>query len=159
MAAPNPFAAPGSDLTPPDPHPPGAPWKAILVGFVVDVAFTIIFSFAWSIVFGAYLAASGNSPEEIRAMAESSQAGDFYSGVLIAIGGVGSLIGGYLCARIARRNEYRIAAVLTAISLVLGWIVSGNDEGGMNVVTSTLLTIAATYAGVMLGVRRNQARP
>ncbi len=158
MAAPNPFAPPGADVTPPESRPPGAPWKAVLVGFAVDVAFSIVFAFILSIAYGAYLAMTGRSAEEISSMIADSKLGDFYTGAILAIGGIGSMLGGYICARIARRNEYRVAGVLTAISVVLGWLLTAGREEGGQLFLSTNLTIVATMAGALLGARRNRSR-
>ena len=157
MAAPNPFAPPGADLTPPEPRPPGAPWKAVLVGLVVDIAFTIVFSFILSLFYGGYLAASGHSVEEIQALTEQSELGGFYMFALYAVGGTGSLIGGYICARIARLHEYRVVAILIAVSIVLGWIIAPAKDGGLEFLLTSILTIVATLAGAWLGVRRNRS--
>ena len=75
---------------------------------------------------------------------------------VLAIGGAGSFIGGYLCARIAKHREYTLAAILTMISLALGWWLTPEEETAAYILMGTVVTIGLTPAGAWYGAQRNR---
>jgi len=107
------------------------------------------------VVYGAWLAASGSSPESVRDAFSTENPDAFFTVAMLVTGGAGSMLGGYLCARIAKHAEYRLGAILLAISLVSGWMLTTNEAMAL-ILMSTIVTVAMTFAGVWLGVRRNR---
>jgi len=116
---------------------------------VVGIAFTL--------AYGVYLAATGISQEEAQQAMSSENPDAFFTVALLAIGGAGSFIGGYVCARIARHREYALAAILTVISLVLGWSLTNGNEPAAMILMGTVITIALTPAGAWYGAQRNRS--
>jgi len=81
--------------------------------------------------------------------------------VLTMVGCLFSVLGGYICARIARHSEYRLGLIMCAASLVLVALTGGFGSGeGTHAAVMGLLvlvTLAATMVGIHLGVRRNRS--
>jgi hypothetical protein len=69
-----------------------------------------------------------------------------------------SVLGGYVCARIARRNERRVAAVQALLVSVLGALGGGATLGPLANAVLVLLTFASVMAGGELGRRHNLAK-
>ena len=152
---PNPYAPPGADLgrTPPE---KGAAWKAIVFGLLSDIALTMVLSILFFAFYSGYLILTGTPADQIGD-AFNADAGDAIVTVgLLVTGGAGSMLGGFICARVAKHSEYRLGAILTAISLVLGFLFI-TDEPIAIVLMSTTVTVAATFAGVWTGVRLNRS--
>jgi nitrate/nitrite transporter NarK len=81
----------------------------------------------------------------------------FVTGALT--GSLFSAWGGYLCARIARRREYRPVGVMTTISVALGaWLGSGQYAAGESVGLAIVTTLAI-LVGARLGRVRNRGTP
>ncbi len=73
---------------------------------------------------------------------------------IVLIGGVlGALVSvaaGYACARIARRDEYRVGGIMTMASVLLSLVV---DDGGAASLDLALLYMLCDIACNMLGVK------
>jgi len=139
----------------------GSAVKAVVVGLAVDIGGTIVFGFIASIAYGVYLGAAGASPDEMeKAMATMTY--DSPLGIVLTmVGCLFSVLGGYICARIARHSEYRLGLIMCAASLVLVALTGGFGSGeGTHAAVMGLLvlvTLAATMVGIHLGVRRNRS--
>jgi hypothetical protein len=144
----NPYTPPEARLADPDDEP-GSPLKAVSIGLAVDFGGTFLTSFVLVFVYGVMLGASGTSAEAAAsALANLSP----YSWVSVAgfIAGSGfSVLGGYLCARIAKHSEYKLGGILATISTVIGLLFGMNRY---SLFVNFILTIA-TFALVMIGVR------
>jgi methyl coenzyme M reductase beta subunit len=123
---------------------------------VADTSFTIVVGIAFTLAYGAFLAATGMPQDEVQEALGTSNPAAFFTVAMLAIGGAGSFIGGYLCARIAKHREYALAAALTIISLALGWIITPEDETAAMILMGTIITVALTPAGAWCGVRKNR---
>jgi hypothetical protein len=154
----NPYGAPQAKLADPAQRP-GSPYKAVLLGLLADFGGTIVLSVLIVIAYGIQLAAYGMTPEEIEAASKSLPVDSwaFWAGTF---GGAGfSVLGGYVCARIAGQSEYTLGVILAAISMLLGMVLGGGgDDVGMQVVLHAT-SIACVIVGAHIGKTKNrQAR-
>lgn len=156
MPAQNPYKPPAAALRDP-PRPPRSPFVAILAGLGVDIGGTTLAGIVIGIVYSVILAARGQNPEQIVADLTSV---DPSSGFFIfnsIVGGAFSLLGGYVCARLVRRDERRFTAIMAASSVGIGIALGGTRLSvGLNA-AMLVLTFASVMAGGELGRRRNVA--
>ena len=67
-----------------------------------------------------------------------------------------SVLGGYVCARIARRNEMKLGAAVAVVGIVLGELIGG-DSHQLGVHLSLILSsIVAVMVGARLGYAKNR---
>lgn len=155
MSQPNPYAPPSAavqDLS----ERAGSPLKAIALGLLVDVGGTTVGSLLLGAIYGIALAASGASLDELAAAGEGPATDSWLFWISTAMGLVFSVLGGYVCARIARRNELRLGAILAALSALLGYLIaSGHYELG-TFLSLTIASIAAVIGGARLGYWKNR---
>ena len=151
----NPYAPPEAtvkDL----PVKAGSAFKAVALGFVADIGGTFLAGMVLALVYGAVLSASGESMEEI--MASSKAIGTdswlFYAGTLVGLGF--SVLGGYVCARIARRDEMKLGAILAGLSALVGVLFSGEAYQLGTLLSLTLAGIGAVMIGARLGYAKNR---
>lgn len=157
MSERNPYSAPASKVADPAPRP-GSPYKAVGLGLLTDFGGTIVFSTILTFLYGVMLAGSGVAQEDLEAAIRNASAGDSLYFWIGSIGGCGcSMLGGYVCARVARQSEYTLGVILAASVVVLGMLLFG--DGGLDLGLSVLLnaaTIAAVIAGAWIGKKRNR---
>jgi hypothetical protein len=150
----NPYTPPETRVADPE-NEPGSPLKAIAAGLAVDIGGSLATGFVLAMLYGAMLAASGASAEEVAsAFADLSP----YSWVSVAgsvVGGGFSVLGGYLCARIAKRSEHRIGAIMAALSTIVGMLASSSYAPLENFVLA-VLTFVTVMIGVQMGYAKNR---
>jgi hypothetical protein len=155
VSAPNPYAPPLAALKD-GPAAAGSPVKAVALGLLTDVGGTFAAAVVLMVVYGVALGVSGAGEEQIAAAADfsSTDSWQFYAGTLLGL--AFSVLGGYVCARVARRNEMRLGAVTAALSAVLGLLISADQfQLGTNL-SMTLAAIIAVMTGARLGQARNR---
>jgi hypothetical protein len=151
----SPYAPPDARLADPI-AAPGSPIKAVLIGLGVDIGGTVVATLILAIAYGMFLAASGASQEEIAAASAGTSTDSWFFYVSSLVGCGFSLLGGYVCARIARRSEYTLGAILAAISAVFGlWAAMDHYQIGI-LASLTLASIGAVIWGVRLGHAANR---
>ena len=150
MTGENPYAPPEARLAD-APAAPGSALKALALGLAADLGGT----FGAGILIGLAGLASGVPPEALEALSASPDSWLFWAGG--AAGLACSVLGGYVCARVAKRGEMRLAAVLAAISVLFGWWVSGEVLQLGTFLALTLLSIAAVLYGARWGAARNRS--
>jgi len=157
MSERNPYSAPASKLADPAPRP-GSPYKAVGLGLLTDFGGTFAFSMLLTFLYGVMLAGSGVAQEDMEAAIRSASATDSWYFWLGSIGGCGfSILGGYVCARVAGQSEYTLGVILAASVVVLGLLLFG--DGGLDVGLSVVLnaaTIAAVVVGAWIGKKQNR---
>jgi hypothetical protein len=157
MSERNPYSAPASKVADPAPRP-GSPYKAVGLGLLTDFGGTMVFSTILTFVYGVMLAGSGVAQEDLEAAIRNASAGDTLYFWIGSIGGCGfSLLGGYVCARIARQSEYTLGVILAASVVVLGLLLFG--DGGLDLGLSVVLnaaTVAAVIVGAWIGKKQNR---
>lgn len=151
----NPYAPPDAKLADPAARP-GSPIKAVTIGLAVDLGGTVVATVILALAYGIVLGALGATAEEIEAVTTdmSTDSGFFYT---LALAGLAfSMLGGYVCARIARRSELKLGAVLAAISAGVGLAFGGDPSRLGMLISLTILGIAAVLAGANLGRAKNR---
>jgi hypothetical protein len=155
-----------------DPYrPPGAPVRdpqaaqgrstpvAIVLGFIVDVGGTMVFSLVAATVASVLLVSGGTAPEGLAAALEES--GTFK---LVSLGGglACTVLGGYVAARFANRGEYATAFAVGVVSLLFGeamMLFTAETAVWWMRLAGDLLVIPAAVLGGHLRVLRKGAAP
>jgi hypothetical protein len=150
----NPYRPPDAAVADQD-RPRGAPWKAVLFGVLTDIVGTTAASAILSMVYGIVMAASGVSVEELTETLAKPDPTSPISIIGMIIGTGFSVLGGYVCARVAGRDELKWASVVAVISIGIGFFI------GMQVYDADLNTVLAIFgigavmAGGWYGARHN----
>lgn len=156
----DPFKAPSSNVDVPD-TARGSAVKAVVLGLMTDVGGSMISSILFFAVYGAYLGSTGGTPEDLAEVAQSNGFDSPMALLLSMVGCLFSVLGGYVCARIAKHSEYQLGMILAACSVVAGYVLGGNSEANpaMTALLS-LFTAASVMTGAHLGVlkRRRASR-
>jgi len=152
----NPYAPPEAAVHD-QPAKPGSAFKAIALGLAVDVGGSLIASVILAAIYGAALAAEGVKPEDIAAAMQASATDSwfFYVGSLLGLGF--SVLGGYVCARIARRSEMTLGAILAVLSALSGLFLAGDALQLGTLLSMTLTGFGAVLVGARLGLAKNRA--
>jgi hypothetical protein len=151
----NPYAPPEAtvkDL----PAKAGSAFKAVAFGLGADIGGTFVAGIALALIYGVVLGASGASTEEIMASTKAigTDSWLFYAGALVGL--AFSVLGGYVCARIARRDEMRLGAILAGLSALIGVLFSGEAYQLGTLISLTLAGIGAVMIGARLGYTKNR---
>jgi hypothetical protein len=136
----NPYAPPAAavkDL----PAKAGSAFKAVAFGFAADIGGTLLAAVVLVVVLGA----SGASADDPWL---------FYVGALVGLGF--SVLGGYVCARIARRDEMKLGAILAGLTALVGILLSGEAYQLGTLASLTLAGIGAVMVGARLGYAKNR---
>lgn len=144
------FTPPSADVKD-KPLPPGAAWKAVLIGFVIDIGGSFLASTLIGIAYVVSLASQGLSQKEIQAALSSTSQGSWYFAVATLAGAGFSFLGGYWCARVARRSEYRLGAILAMLSTGFGLLLSDDGTPASQLALLSLTTIACVLLGAKFG--------
>jgi hypothetical protein len=128
-------------------RPPGSPIVAIVVGLITDVGGTIIASIVIGIVYASILGARGLGSAEIESALTNMTDEPALFALGLAVGLGFSVLGGYVCGRIARRNEYRLAGIQAALGVV---ITSAFGDSSTELGIEAALTVLSV-AGVLGG--------
>ena len=152
----NPYKAPTTPMKDVLP-PPRSPILAVLAGVAVDIGGTLATTTVIGLVFLAMIAPQGGSPEEIRqALVDADPLSGYVAwGTVVGFGF--SVLGGYVCARVARRQERRLAAIAGLIIGAIGLCIGGSPLGIWANVGMSVVSFAAVMLGGELGRRRNLA--
>ncbi len=152
----DPFRAPSSNVDVPD-TARGSAVKAVVLGLMTDVGGSMLSSLAFFMFYGAYLGATGGTADDLMVFARGN---GFDSPMALALGLVGcmfSVLGGYVCARIAKHSEYKLGLILSVCSLVSGYLLAGDSESNAAMTgLFSLLTVASVMTGAHLGARGNR---
>lgn len=133
----------------------GSAIKAVLAGILVDTGGTLVASVILTMLYGATLVGSVASEEELQAQLSSMAPDSWVSVAGTLMGTVLSIAGGYLCARIARHSEYRLAAIVAACGAVVSFALGAGYYSAPLHVALQAVSIASVMLGAWLGIRRN----
>jgi hypothetical protein len=152
----DPFTPPAANVEAPE-FKRGSAVKAVLVGLAVDIGGSIAFAFLFSIAYGIYLASQGQTSEQMQS-AMATVGYDSPLGIVgMVVGSLFSVLGGYLCARIARHSEYRLGIVMCVATLVLiAFTGVGGDVHAIIAAGLVVMTLASIMIGIHIGVRQNR---
>jgi hypothetical protein len=133
---------------------PGSPLKAVLLGLTIDVGGSMILGVVLGIAYAASLASSGVGAPQINEALGDISPTSWVSIVGTALGGVLSVLAGFTCARVARREDYKLGFILGAISALSGLLLSGSTYSVPMNVLLCALTFGAVLLGTRLGIRK-----
>jgi hypothetical protein len=154
----NPYRAPAAHVADTD-RPAGSPLKGVIYGVLVDIVGTTAATMALMFVYGIVLALNGVSPEEIQAVAAKIEP---TSALGLAASGVGcafSFLGGYICARVAGRQELKWAGVMAVISTVFGLVMTMHIPRDAFNTVMLVASFVIVMLGGYVGARRNARHP
>lgn len=147
----NPYTPPQTNVDTKE-FKPGKWYNAILLGFLVDFIGTMLVSILLSILVTAYYMSNGIKVDEVRGLLTTT---DFSSPIYLVSLGIGlmfSILGGYVCARIANRLEYRYVAIIGLLDILLGLIMSPQSFPTLHHLALTGLSFAALFTGAYLHI-------
>lgn len=127
------------------------------LGLVVDLGGSFVAMILLAIAYGLVLGALGVSAEEIESVTANmpTDSALFY---LAALAGLAfSALGGYVCARIARRAELKLGAIVAALSAGVGLAIGGDPAQLGLLLSLTILGFAAVLAGATVGRAKNRS--
>jgi hypothetical protein len=150
----NPYRPPEAVVRDQD-RPRGSPLKAVTLGVLADIVGTAAASVLLSFIYGIVLAAGGASAEEITEAAAHVDPGSALSIFGFVIGAGFSFLGGYVCARVAGRDELKWASVVAVISIGIGFLAGAQVYTAELNVLLAILGIGAVMAVGYAGARQN----
>lgn len=136
-----------------------APVKAVIYGVLVDVGGSVVAGLVLAIGYAIVLAASGTGADEIQRMLSEPQPASWPSVLGFVLGCACSLLGGYVCARVAALGEMKPVGVVAAVSGVVSLLMGDSAYPFEWDALFALLGMAAVFAGGWAGARRNRGRP
>jgi hypothetical protein len=139
-------------------RPPRSATVSVIAGLAIDIGGTTVVGIVIAIVYGILLAGRGTAPEQIQ---EALTQVDTESGFFLFNAAVGlgfSMLGAYVCARMVKRDELRVTAIMAVLSNVMGFLMSRDSTlGAGEFFAFTLATFVVILVGGALGRRRNRA--
>jgi len=136
----------------------GSAVKGVVFGLLADVGGTMLFGVVLSILWGIVLAAAGQSAQEIEASFANVDNDPLLSTLFLGGGVLCSVLGGYVCERIARRGDYRLGAVLALLSVLTGFVLGAPARSAPMTVLLVFLTIGSVLLGTRLAFPEDAAR-
>jgi hypothetical protein len=154
----DPYKPPESDPATRTPDVPGSPLRAVLTGLTIDIGGSAVLGIVLGQVYGWTLSGPDVTQAQINdAVAHLPLASPF--GVLgLLLGSLMSVLGGFVCARIVLRNEYRAGFAMAAVSVLFGLMVGdgGSDDADQLTGLLILCTVACNLLGVKYGAEYNR---
>lgn len=151
----NPYQPPGSGFNqPPRDREPGSTFKAVLLGAATDIGGTMVAGFVLAVLYALVLAAQGYSNEQIDATFENFDPLSGF-GLITSLAGLSmSVLGGYVCARVANVASYLAVGILSAVSVTFGAVIGGGEYDWPMLLTLNLLSLAGIFVGGWLFIRK-----
>ena len=140
------------------PRGPGSAVKGLLLGLLADVGGTTLFGVVLSVAWALALAAAGHGSQEIEAAFANVDDDPLLSAVFLGGGLLCSVLGGYVCERIARRGDYRLGAVLAVLSVLVGFVFGAPARSAAMTVLLVVLTVGSVLLGTRLAFPEDAAR-
>ncbi len=153
----NPYTPPSARVADVAVDKRGSAIKAVAFGLLVVIGGSLAFGLLLVFAYGVSQASSGATSAEIAASFENLS---FDSWVLIVddiVDTLFSALGGYVCARVAKRSEFRLGAILAVLSISFDVWVSGDGYSVLWNIAMAVVTFLAVMFGVRMGAARNAA--
>ena len=150
----NPYSPPTSEVRDPV-KPPGSATKAIAFGLLADIGGTLTGGGLLGLIYGFQMASSGATQEQVHEAMVNVPAWSWYFIASTILGFGCSILGGYVCERIACRGDYSLGLLLGAISMTLGVVLGWSHYS----LSAHLLMATVGLACVLFGVRMAIGRP
>jgi hypothetical protein len=152
----HPYAPPSASLRD-APRPPKSPIVSVVAGIAIDLVGSLLAGGVLGIIYAASLTAQGMSEQEVSAALENIPVGSWFFVFGTSVGLAFSFLGGYVCARLARKDELRLGAIVGAISAVAGMLFGAEYYGSALNLLMAALVVIVVLAGAIYGRRRNVA--
>ena len=128
----------------------GSPVKAIIIGLVVDISGSLVSAFILAIAYSVLLTSRGLSPEEIEYHLTNLDIYSTFSIITMIVGGIMTVLGGYVCARIVNYSEYKFTFIFGFISAAFGHIASESYYSTLDSMALGILTLGCALLGAWL---------
>ena len=128
----------------------GSAVKGVVLGLLADLGGTMLFGIVVSIAYGIALTAAGRSAEEVGSFLAQPEGDPLLSAILIGGGVLSSVLGGFVCERIARQGTYKLAVVLSALSLAAGFAMGMPAYSWAMQALLIFLTVGSIFLGTRL---------
>jgi hypothetical protein len=154
----NPFKPPETDSGKNSraPDVAGSPLRAVLSGLAVDIGGSVALGIVLENVYGWTLAGQGLTDSQIEDAMQHIPSASAFGVLSILLGALMSVAGGYVCARIVLRDEYRVGGAMAAVSALLGIAFSSTADPVDMTVLLILCTVACNMLGVKFGSEQNR---
>lgn len=134
-------------------------FKALLFGIAADMGGTFAASLIIFPMFAGDLFSQDMSPEEIEAAMQTlSQDSGFLLASLV-VGLAFSALGGYVAARVAKKDIYLNAGLVGVFGLFIGLLFGGGGPIWFNVAGFVLVIPAALYGGFLADRQTTKVEP
>ena len=124
--------------------------RAVLTGVSIDVCVSSLLGIGIRVLYAMQVGTPDMTPEQLDDALQNTPP----QFALVLLGGVlGALVSvaaGYVCARIARRDEYRVGGMMAMASVLVNLVVDGGGAGSLDL---ALLYVLCDIACAMLGVK------
>lgn len=132
---------------------PGSPLRAVLTGVAIDICGSRVINIVAVTIYAMQLVTPGMTDEQAADLLQRTPPSFTLLLVLTVLGMLMSVAGGYACARVALRDEWRTGAMLAAVAVVFGLFI---DDAGVS--DLALLYVLCDVAGLLLGVKYGAER-
>jgi hypothetical protein len=134
---------------------PGTPLRAVLTGVAIDVCGSRVVEIVVVTCYAIGVVPSGASDAQATEFLRTLPPSFPLLLVLNVLGMLMSVAGGYACARVALRAEWRTGAILAAVAVVFNLLI---DDTGVSdlALLYTLCDVAGLLLGVKYGAERNR---
>ena len=149
----NPYSPPTSPVSDPPPAA-GSAFKAVALGALTDLGGTIVSGIVIGMIYTMMISNSGLSDDEVAAqLQEFGKDGGGY--LLLTLVGCGfSILGGYVCARISQRTDYRLGFATAGLSVAFGLLMGWDQADALLHAAMAIVTLVSVLVGVKLGMPR-----
>jgi MFS family permease len=138
-------------------RPKGSAIRGFAVGLVVDIGGTLVYSIVLGMVYASVMSSEGKNTQEIEDALSNPDPHSLIFAAGLLGGTLFSMLGGFVCERIAKRGAYRLGLTLGFGSTAAGLILGGyTAPPSMNVLLA-LLTVVAVLIGTNLAFDRPRA--
>jgi hypothetical protein len=154
----DPFKPPETDSTknPRPPATPGSPLKAVLLGLATDFGGSTVCGLVITVIYAIQLHGQGVADSDMReAMANMPHDSALYIGGIL-LGALMSVSGGYVCARVARRDEFRPGLVMASAAAVISLTTGSPAVLDSMSLLLTVTSVACNLLGVKYGAEYNR---
>lgn len=151
----DPYATPRTTEPVPAKAPAG-PVKAVLTGLAVDICGSTGVGIIFTLVYGVILIRSGVSREDFGAALADMPPTSMPYIISNVLGCCCSALGGYVCTRMARRTDYKLAKIVGGLSATIGVSLSLSSPLP-RIFIMAMLTFASVLAGAKMAIGRRKS--
>jgi hypothetical protein len=130
----------------------GSPILGVVLGILVDLGGSLLAGLLLTVAYAATLAQDGVNEEQIVGAMTSLSPYSWFGVAGMILGLLSSLLGGLVCALVARRAQYKLGAIVALVSVACGLLVGGQHySAGLNIIM-VVATVALVFVGVRLAI-------